>query len=107
VAFDNHQYVPDRLVIETLKKKVDEFEKHNKDYIIEGFPRTKVQALALNELGIIPDKIILLRAPEQAQKLRLKYNLLDYNPDLGLEKIPDIVKRQMQEHNLNIKGVIE
>lgn len=66
-AFDKHEYVPDQVVCDVLKKRVNECEKENKDFIIEGFPRTKVQALQLNELGIIPDKIILLPASEEAQ----------------------------------------
>lgn len=54
--------MPDDIVMEVLKKRIAECEKENKDFIVEGFPRTKVQALQLNELGIIPDKIILLNA---------------------------------------------
>ena len=52
--------VHDDVVIDVLKKRVAECEKENKDYLIEGFPRTKVQALALGTMGIIPDKVILL-----------------------------------------------
>ena len=63
-AFDQNSFVADEIVIEVLKKKIAECEKENKDFIVEGFPRTKVQALQLNELGIIPDKIILLKATE-------------------------------------------
>ena len=46
-------------------QRIKECEKENKDYIIEGFPRTKVQGLQLNALGIIPDKIILLSASDE------------------------------------------
>ena len=50
--------VPDRLMIDLVAKKVTECEKEAKSYVIEGFPRTKVQALALEELGVVPDKVI-------------------------------------------------
>ena len=33
-------------------------ENEKKNWIIEGFPRTKIQALSLSKLGIIPDKLI-------------------------------------------------
>lgn len=39
--------VPDDVVIDIVKKKVQTCEKECRHWIIEGFPRTKVQALAL------------------------------------------------------------
>lgn len=39
---------------------VKDFEERKVNYIIEGFPRTQRQALALLKMGIIPDKLILL-----------------------------------------------
>ena len=53
--------VPDDVVIDIVKKKVQAVEKECRHWIIEGFPRTKVQALALQQLGVIPDKIIALQ----------------------------------------------
>jgi adenylate kinase family enzyme len=35
-------------------------EKEQRSYIIEGFPRTEVQAIALQKMGILPDNFILL-----------------------------------------------
>lgn len=52
--------VDDETVIDVVKKKVTELERENANWLIEGFPRTKVQALALEKLGVIPDKIINL-----------------------------------------------
>ena len=39
--------VDDDIVIDLVKKEVMKYEKDNANWIIEGFPRTKVQALAL------------------------------------------------------------
>jgi hypothetical protein len=39
--------VDDNIVIELVKKQIVQLEKDNKSWIIEGFPRTKVQALSL------------------------------------------------------------
>jgi adenylate kinase family enzyme len=36
-------------------------EDEQKSWIIEGFPRTEMQAVALQKLGFIPDKIVLLQ----------------------------------------------
>lgn len=59
-AILDHEQVPDDVVIDVVKKRIQELEKHSsaKTWLIVGFPRTKAQALSLGELGIIPDKII-------------------------------------------------
>jgi adenylate kinase family enzyme len=56
--------VPDDIVIDLVKKKITACEKENRNWIIEGFPRNKVQALSLEKLGVIPDKIISLKCSE-------------------------------------------
>ncbi len=39
--------VDDNIVIDLVKKQILQYEKENLSWIIEGFPRTKVQALSL------------------------------------------------------------
>lgn len=39
--------VDDNIVVDLVKKQIMAYEKENQSWIIEGFPRTKVQALAL------------------------------------------------------------
>lgn len=57
--------VPDDIVIDVVKKRIVECEKECRNWIIEGFPRTKSQALAMEKIGIVPDKIIELIVPEE------------------------------------------
>jgi adenylate kinase family enzyme len=47
-----------------VKNKIAEFEKEGNNWIIEGFPRTRIQALSLEKIGIIPDKLIKLNVNE-------------------------------------------
>lgn len=47
-----------------VKKKISEYEKDNLNFLLEGFPKTKVQALALEKLGFIPDLIFNLTCDE-------------------------------------------
>lgn len=52
--------VPDDIVIDIVKKRIVECEKECRHWIIEGFPRTKSQALAMEKIGIVPDKMVEL-----------------------------------------------
>ena len=60
-----NKYVDDHVVLELVKSQVDSYEKDHHSWIIEGFPRTKAQALALQKHGIIPDRFILLNASKE------------------------------------------
>ena len=53
-------YVKDEVVIEIVKKEINQLEKEKKNYIIEGFPKTRVQGLAMQSAGIIPNAFIIL-----------------------------------------------
>lgn len=59
------KYVPDEIVVEIVKKQIAAFDKERKSWIIEGFPKTKVQGLALQRAGIIPDTFLLLNLPDE------------------------------------------
>ncbi len=43
----NYSYVKDEIVIDLVKIQIELLEKEQKSWIIEGFPRTRLQALAL------------------------------------------------------------
>lgn len=79
-ALTQGAYVPDDLVIDVVKKKITATEKECRQgghWIIEGFPRTKVQALAMEQIGIIPDKMIELKCAEEKTLAKLKQNIVD------------------------------
>lgn len=65
-ALSNQRFISDSLAIELVKKEVSRLEKEGVSWIIEGFPRSSVQALALQQLGIVPDKVMLLNIKEHA-----------------------------------------
>ena len=49
-------------MVDLVEKSVAEFEKKSQSWIISGFPRTRVQALSLQKLKIIPSRFINLKA---------------------------------------------
>lgn len=71
-----NSYVKDEVVVELITKQIKQLPKEN-DWIIEGFPRTRGQALALARMDFIPDKIILLDVDDELTKERIRENLLN------------------------------
>ena len=59
------ELVPDELVIEMLKHKLDNDECCLNGYILDGFPRTIAQAKALKEHGIFIDKVFYFSVSEK------------------------------------------
>ncbi len=67
--------MPDQVTIDLVKKEINRFETSGQSWILEGFPRTQVQALALQKLGIVPDKVIILNIKEKAFHEQVKKNM--------------------------------
>jgi len=65
-CFKQNKMVDDDIVIRLVKGEIDRAEEAHQSWIITGFPRTKVQALALQRLRIIPDKFIHLNIREES-----------------------------------------
>lgn len=56
----NHESVDDDIVVDLVSKNIQATEKAKKSWLIEGFPRTRVQALSIQKMGIVPDKFVQL-----------------------------------------------
>jgi len=82
--------VDDNTVIQLVSAEIKACEQENKSWIIQGFPRTKVQGLALQKLGIIPDKFILLSVKKSASLARIKNNLIAINQNLYGPDLEDL-----------------
>lgn len=62
--------VPDEIVIEMLKERLEQ-DDCKSGYILDGFPRTVPQAQALEEMGIVIDKVIDIEIPDEEIVTRL------------------------------------
>ena len=71
----NYSYIPDEIVIKLVRSQIDLMEQDQKSWIIEGFPRTEVQAVALQKMGIIPEKFIMLDQPSDETYKKVKEKL--------------------------------
>ena len=72
-----YSYVKDEIVIDLVKHHIEQMqnEQAGSSWIIEGFPRTRLQAIALQKMNIIPDKFILLDIGENVSIDKVKRNL--------------------------------
>lgn len=57
---DSGKLVPDELVISMLKERISQDDCAKRGWLLDGFPRTAVQAEALTEANILPDAVIVL-----------------------------------------------
>mmetsp|Transcript_51681 Transcript_51681/g.66202 ORF Transcript_51681/g.66202 Transcript_51681/m.66202 type:complete len:889 (+) Transcript_51681:87-2753(+) len=61
---DRGHLVPDEIVIDLVKEKLQSEECQQKGWLLDGFPRTLEQAYALTALGAKPDAYIYLHVPD-------------------------------------------
>jgi len=75
--------------------------------VLEGFPRTRNQALSLQRIGIIPDKFILINVEHEISVQRIKKVMIDEGTNLIGSDLEEAAETAMSEYNLHIKGVKE
>lgn len=71
------QLVPDEIVIEIIKDRLAQ-DDCSKGFILDGFPRTVPQAEALDQMGIVIDKVIDIEVP--VKRLWLGFPCMQHCP---------------------------
>ena len=71
-------YVPDEIVFQILKENLDGVAKE-KNIIVEGYPKTPYQSMALIKSGIIPDLFVVVNYEDEGCKdfAKKKFNETD------------------------------
>jgi len=104
-----YSYVKDEIVIELLKLQVQQMESEQRSYIIEGFPRTETQAIAMQKMGILPDNFILLNQSDSYSEQRIR-DLLSSEDTIvkcDASNIDRYAKHAIRECNVHMTGVLE
>lgn len=82
---DRGELVPDELVIDLLKNRLEESDCKERGFLLDGFPRTLSQAKALDEYlserGIGIDKVINLNVPDEEIMVRAIHRRTCENAD--------------------------
>lgn len=82
-----------------------QFEEKRQSWIIQGFPRTKTQALALQKMGLIPDKFVMLHTSRENSLKRLKNSLITINPQLYGDELEETASSCLVEYDLNMRAI--
>jgi adenylate kinase len=78
---DKGELVPDEVIIGVVQERLSAPDCQEKGWLLDGFPRTKTQAEALEKLGVSPSAFILLNVPDELLVERVVGRRTD--PDTG------------------------
>ena len=99
----NLHLVDDDIVIDLLKKEMIKYEKDNISYIVEGFPRNRVQGMFLQSVGIMPDHFIILSNSRKTCETRLAEKLK--GDKLSQKEQNNLIKDAIDQYDLNIQAL--
>jgi adenylate kinase family enzyme len=96
--------ISDSKAIEIFKKYTKEYE--HECWVLEGFPKTRVQAISLAQNKIIPDKIFLMKYSDEVAIEHIIKSLKDmYGEDTPEEELQKAARRTMIDYHMNIREV--
>ncbi|XP_028312249.1 adenylate kinase 8 [Gouania willdenowi] len=89
-------------LLQLLQKRLKEPDCFNTGWVLEGFPQTRLQALTLQQAGVIPAHVVFLQAPEDVLFQRGHGRLVD--PVTGdiyhqtfIQPANDVIAGRLQE----------
>ncbi len=92
-------------MIKLVQAEIAKYEAAKESWFIQGFPRTKVQALALQRLRVVPDKFIHLNV-RQAQSLqRIQSQITIQNSAIYGSELQDLSVQVYADYSMNINAV--
>ncbi|XP_061586263.1 adenylate kinase 8 [Cololabis saira] len=68
---------PNDLLALLVQQRVRESDCFNNGWLLEGFPQTHLQALALQRVGVLPEHVVMLEAPATVLLARNQGRMLD------------------------------
>ena len=94
-------------MIQLVEKEIQNYEAKTMSWIISGFPRTRVQALALQTMEIYPDRMINLTTQKEDSLAHFKEGLAQRNEEHKGEDLDEIAERMYQEWEINSNAVLQ
>ncbi|XP_059280496.1 adenylate kinase, chloroplastic-like [Lycium ferocissimum] len=123
---DKGQLVPDEIVVTMVKERLNGPDSQEKGWLLDGYPRSSSQSIALKEFGFQPHLFILLEVPEEILVERVVGRRLDpvtgkiyhlkYSPPeteeiaarltQRFDDTEEKVKLRLQTHHQNVEAVL-
>ncbi|KAM6930933.1 adenylate kinase 8 [Xenentodon cancila] len=69
--------VPIELLVQQVQQRLKEPDCFDQGWLLEGIPQTRLQALALQRAGVLPEHVVMLEAPETVLLDRNQGRLVD------------------------------
>ena len=97
-------YVKDNIFLDIVLPVLEKCESDRISYILEGFPRTRAQAIALQRAGILPDRVVILNLSQGTYKNDYIERYSQYgHADADYDGMAEMA---LQEYELGLQGVI-
>ena len=110
-AWQSGAHVSDDILLDLLMPVIEEIEKQGKSYLLEGTPRTRVQSLALQRAGVIPDRVVMLHTDTEDYKESFKEHYVEVmHPEdkalfIRMPEVEEAAQRAVAEYTYNSEGV--
>lgn len=125
-AMEAGKLVPDEVVCGMVEERLNQEDAKKQGWLLDGFPRTRLQALKLQEAGLIPSHVIVLDVPDEALVERVTGRRTDsetgaiyhmkFNPppaDVPAERLiqrkddnEETVKVRVATYHENLQGIL-
>ncbi|XP_026199385.1 adenylate kinase 8 [Anabas testudineus] len=71
------QELPAEMMVRLVQKRLNEIDCFKRGWVLEGIPQTRLQALSLQQAGVIPEHVVMLEAPDDVLLERSQGKLVD------------------------------
>ena len=105
----NGVLVPDRVLLRLVRQALDGEQCQSKGWLLDGFPRTEAQALAMVRSGLVPHEILVLNASATVAAARVLQRAAAARRAGGAVRADDTeaaVATRLQAYTATQRGVI-
>lgn len=106
--YNDNVLVDDEITINKVRDALISYEEKNDSYIIDGFPKNRVQAIFLQSVGLLPDNVIILKTTRERAEKSVFEKLKERNKENNSkteEELKALAKASVDEAELNIRAV--
>ncbi|XP_033989631.1 adenylate kinase 8 [Trematomus bernacchii] len=115
--------IPVELLVKLVQRRLGEIDCFCRGWVLEGIPQTRLQALSLQQAGVIPEHVVMLEAPEDVLLERSRGKMVDpltgdvYHQTFILPPDPQVSQRlehrpaelqrgaELQRHRREVTGL--